>query len=96
MDPESFKLLMSHRPRFFHTAAEHGIDLTLSGHTHGGQVVPSLFGMEFNVAAMVHDYVAGHYTKGPHQLYVNVGVGMVGVPMRTVRPEITLFTLKRS
>jgi len=95
MDPESFTLLMSHRPRFFHTAAEHGIDLTLSGHTHGGQVVPSLFGMEFNVAAMVHDYVAGHYTKGPHQLYVNVGVGMVGVPMRTVRPEITLFTLKR-
>ncbi|HTP12664.1 MAG TPA: metallophosphoesterase [Bacteroidota bacterium] len=96
LDPETFKILLSHRPEFFPRAKEAGMDLTLAGHTHGGQVGIEFWGVNLNPAYLVTKYVRGLFNEEGRQMYVNVGVGMVAVPIRIVRPEITLFTLQRS
>ncbi len=96
VDPESFKILLSHRPDFFQEAQRLGIDLMLAGHTHGGQVGGKIFGVGIYPVNWVYKYSMGHYVEEDTQLYVNVGVGMVGAPIRLVRPEITLFTLHRA
>lgn len=96
VDPETFKILLSHRPEFFSHAKMAGIDLTLAGHTHGGQVGIEFWGINLNPAYLVTKYVRGLFKEEGKQLYVNVGVGMVGVPIRIVRPEITLITLRKA
>lgn len=96
VDPHMFKILLSHRPEFFPHAKEAGMDLTLAGHTHGGQVGIEFWGINLNPAYLLTKYVRGLYQEDGKQMYVNVGVGMVGVPIRIVRPEITLITLQRS
>jgi hypothetical protein len=95
LDPESFNVLLSHRPDFFTKAKSSGMDLTLSGHTHGGQVGIEFWRINLNPVYLVHKYARGLYHEDGKQLYVNVGVGMVGVPIRLVPPEITLITLQR-
>jgi len=95
IDPESFKILLSHRPEFFQHAKKAGMDLTLAGHTHGGQVGVEFWGINLNPAYLVTNYVRGLFVEEGKQMYVNVGVGMVAVPIRIVRPEITLITLQR-
>jgi len=95
-DPQMFRILLSHRPEFFPHAKKAGIDLTLSGHTHGGQVGIEFGGVNLNPAYLVTKYVRGLFNEDGRQMYVNVGVGMVGVPIRIVRPEITLITLQRT
>ena len=69
------------------------MDLTLSGHTHGGQVGVAFGGIEINPVSLFHHYAKGLYVEEGKQLYVNVGVGTVGVPVRWIKPEITLITL---
>jgi len=68
--------------------------ITLSGHTHGGQIaIPS---SQISLARLISPYVAGFYKSGKQLLYVNRGLGTVGVPLRIgVPPEITLITLRR-
>jgi predicted MPP superfamily phosphohydrolase len=95
LDPEGFSVLLSHRPDFFTKAKSAGMDLTLSGHTHGGQVGIEFWRINLNPVYLVHKYARGLYQEDGKQLYVNVGVGMVGVPIRLVPPEITLITLLR-
>lgn len=94
LDPEGFNVLLSHRPDFFTKAKSAGMDLTLSGHTHGGQVGIEFWGINLNPVYIVHKYARGLYQEDGKQLYVNVGVGMIGVPIRLVPPEITLITLQ--
>jgi uncharacterized protein len=96
VDPQHFKILLSHRPEFFPHAKKAGMDLTLAGHTHGGQVGIEFWGINLNPAYLVTKYVRGLFNEEGRQMYVNVGVGMVGVPIRIVRPEITLITLQRA
>lgn len=96
VDPESYKIMLTHRPDMWDECRDLGIDLTLAGHTHGGQVGFRLGPLNLNPVYLIHKYPMGHFIDGLHHLYVNVGVGMVGVPIRMVRPEISLFTLKRS
>jgi predicted MPP superfamily phosphohydrolase len=70
---EAFYLLMSHRPEALDIAAESGIDLTLAGHTHGGQVGMGgrSFWRFFN-----HDYYFwGEYTKNESRMYLSSGIG---------------------
>ncbi len=99
-------ILLSHNPNSFNRAAELGIELTLSGHTHGGQVQVEILDHRFSPARFITDYIAGLYQR-PLQdskleprssaLYVNRGLGTVGAPVRLgVPPEITLLTLRRS
>ena len=89
------KVLLCHKPYGFDTLATKEIDLILSGHTHGGQVVPIKFG-NFNLsfAATVSKYIEGLYKIGKSNMYVSRGIGSVGLPIRiNCPPEITKITL---
>lgn len=89
------KVLLCHKPYGFDSFAEKEIDLILSGHTHGGQVVPLKFG-NFNMsfAATVSKYIEGIYKIGKSNMYVSRGIGSVGLPIRiNCPPEITKLTL---
>jgi predicted MPP superfamily phosphohydrolase len=88
-DPSRPVVLLAHQPRQFFEAAEHGVALTLSGHTHGGQIWPFSW-----LVALVQPYVAGLHRRGDSQLYVSRGAGFWGPPMRVLAPaEITLLRL---
>lgn len=96
-------ILLSHNPNSFHRAAELGIDLSLAGHTHGGQVKVEIVDHTISPARLITDFVAGLYrlpmTNGNSGktafLYVNRGLGTFGFPVRLgVPPEITLLTLR--
>lgn len=87
---ERFALLLAHDPSTFKHASLRGIDLQLSGHTHGGQIWP--FGY---AVRLVIPFVAGCYQLGPAQLYVSRGSGFWGPPMRLFAPaEITAIELR--
>lgn len=86
-------ILMAHEPDILHEVARYNVDLMLSGHTHGGQVrLPFL--PPFVLPPYGQRYVEGLFRHGPTQLYVNRGIGTVGLPFRLLcPPEITVFTL---
>ena len=92
------KILLCHRPYFFEEAADRNIDLTLAGHTHGGQIVFARIGKDvFAPARIASPYVAGLYSLGVSKMYVSRGIGTVGVPIRINCPaEITKITLVQS
>ena len=97
MNPDQVNILLSHNPNTFDRAAELGIDLSLSGHTHGGQIALNFISPDLSLARMMTPYVRGHFQKPGGQLYVNRGIGTIGVPIRfDVPPEITLFELVRT
>jgi predicted MPP superfamily phosphohydrolase len=89
------KIFLSHRPYYFHQFSSRNIDLTLSGHTHGGQIVLARFGNDVVAPArLASPYVAGLYSLGSSKMYVSRGIGTVAVPIRiNCPPEITLITL---
>lgn len=98
LDDDNTKILLSHDPSHWHNDiaghADKNIALTLSGHTHAMQT--RLLG--WSPAALMHPEWGGLYTddSGRHSLYVNIGTGTVGTPMRIgATPEITLITLHR-
>jgi predicted MPP superfamily phosphohydrolase len=94
--PDTVNILMSHNPDTFDRAAELGIDLSLAGHTHGGQVALEFISPELAPSRLVTPYVAGWFQKPGGQLYVNRGIGTIGVPMRIgAPPEITVYELTR-
>lgn len=68
------------------------VDLTLAGHTHGGQIGFEKFGLNVSLVSMMYKQWAGLYTEGGCHLYVNRGIGMSGPPIRLgIKPEITLI-----
>ena len=91
------RILLCHRPYYLQQAADHGVDLMLSGHTHGGQIVLGQIGNTvITPASLASTYVWGPYRKGTTQMYVSRGIGTVGLPIRINCPsEITRITLKR-
>lgn len=94
--PNCPTILLSHRPYFLPQAAEAGIDLVLSGHTHGGQIVLArIGGHAFTPAALSSPYVAGPYAIGKTSMYVSRGIGTVAIPVRlNCPPELTRITLR--
>jgi len=91
--PGAWRLCLSHRPSDWHLARKAGARLTLSGHTHGGQVnlIPGV-----SSALILGQYTQGLYLEDGQSLYVNRGLGVVGLPMRVgAPPEITVITLRR-
>ena len=96
--PEAFNLLMAHNPDVFPAAAQKGFDLTLSGHTHGGQVTVEYLHQTLNVARFVTPYVYGEYRRPEGAaLYVTRGIGTIGLPLRLgAPPEIAVLRLIRS
>lgn len=90
----SLNVLLSHNPDVFPVAANLGFDLTISGHTHGGQLALNLLGQSLNVVRPFTPYVRGLYRKGPSAVYVSPGIGTVGIPVRIgAPPEVTLIRL---
>lgn len=90
-DPARPRVLLSHQPLAAGRAAAHGIPLTLSGHTHNGQIFP------FNFAVrMTTPYVYGLYRSGEKsQIYVTSGMFYWGVPLRLLAPaEIPLIHIQ--
>jgi uncharacterized protein len=91
---EGFRLLLCHQPGGWRAARAAGADVTLAGHTHGGQI--ALPSPGFNVARLSTPYIAGPYQRGEQLLYVSRGIGVGGVPFRFgVPPEVDLITLRR-
>jgi predicted MPP superfamily phosphohydrolase len=89
-------ILLSHNPDTFDRAAELGIDLSMAGHTHGGQAALEFISPEIAPSRLVTPYVAGWFRKPGGQLYVNRGIGTIGVPIRLgAPPEITVYRLTR-
>jgi predicted MPP superfamily phosphohydrolase len=90
-------VLMMHEPDAADTIAASGVKaLQLSGHTHGGQLVfRGKAPMSLRRARYGKKYLAGHYQVGGLQMYVNRGIGCVGVPLRIgCPPEVTQITLR--
>ncbi len=89
------KVLLCHKPYFFETIASRNIDLTLAGHTHGGQIVFAQLGQTYIApASLATQYVHGLYERGNSKMYVTRGVGVIGVPFRVnCPPEITKIVL---
>ncbi len=92
LDPptDRARVLLCHQPALSPDAVERGVDLVLSGHTHGGQIAP----LGPIVARATIGPTAGLYRFGATSLYVNRGLGTSGPPSRVaVRPEITKIVL---
>ncbi len=96
MMPDTANILLSHNPNSFDRAAELGIDLSLGGHTHGGQVTLEFIHPSLSPSRLITPYVRGWFQKRDAQLYVSRGIGTIAFPIRlNARPEITLFELTR-
>jgi len=94
--PAATNLLLSHNPDVFDVAARQGYDLTISGHTHGGQVRVEILGADLNVARFYTPYVDGLYQRGAASIFVSRGLGTIGIPARLgAPPEVTLLRLCR-
>ncbi|MFJ5551979.1 metallophosphoesterase [Streptomyces sp. NPDC093225] len=88
-DPARTAVLLAHQPVVIDDAVRHGVDLQLSGHTHGGQLWPGEY-----VAALANPTVAGLERYGDTQLYVSRGAGAWGPPVRVGAPsDITVVEL---
>ncbi|WP_406396223.1 metallophosphoesterase [Streptomyces sp. NBC_00887] len=82
-------VLLAHQPVVIHDAVEHGVDLQLSGHTHGGQLWPGNL-----LAELANPTVAGLERYGDTQLYVTRGAGAWGPPVRVgAASDITVVEL---
>lgn len=93
---DTVNVLMSHNPNTFDRAAEMGIDLSLAGHTHGGQVTLEFISPALCPSRLVTPYIEGWFEKPGGRMYVNRGIGTIGVPMRMgAPPEITVYELVR-
>jgi uncharacterized protein len=97
VDRDRVNILLSHNPDTFDRAAELGIDLSMAGHTHGGQAALEFISPEIAPSRLITPYVAGWFQKPGGQLYVNRGIGTVFVPIRIgAPPEITVYSLSRA
>ncbi|SCG54946.1 metallophosphoesterase [Micromonospora humi] len=89
-DPSRPVVLLAHQPVAAHEAAKFGVDLQLSGHTHGGQMVP------FNLAVKLQQpVVSGLGEVDGTKVYVTNGAGFWGPPVRVgAPPQVTLVELR--
>jgi hypothetical protein len=90
---EAFTVMLAHEPDVADVIAQHGVQVQLSGHTHGGHLVLPVLG----TPCLPHHgvrYVSGLVQVGAMQVYVSRGLG--GFPLRfNCRPEATIITLRR-
>jgi predicted MPP superfamily phosphohydrolase len=85
--------LLAHEPDLADVAARYPIDLQLSGHSHGGQIVAPLIGAPY-LPPLGRKYPRGHYVVRDMHLYTNRGIGTGGAPLRfNAPPEVTVFQL---
>lgn len=88
-DTARASVMLAHQPVQIHESVEYGVDLQLSGHTHGGQLFPF-----HAVVALANPTVAGLDRYGDTQLYVTRGAGSWGPPVRVgADPDVTIVRL---
>jgi predicted MPP superfamily phosphohydrolase len=96
-DPDDFTILLYHTPDLAPVAAAQGIDLQLSGHTHGGQVRLPFFGAVYTSSLYGKKFEAGRYQIDGLTLYVSRGIGLEGKGAPRARflcpPEIILWEI---
>lgn len=88
--PDEFKLLLAHNPIIFRRSVRYGVDLTLSGHTHGGQVR-----VRDNDRRLIRRRrTAGLHSRKDSHIYITRGIGTVVLPVRfQCPPEITVLEI---
>lgn len=94
INERDFSILLSHSPLMADSLAEkgRGVDIMLSGHTHSMQIRIAGYCPTF----FIYKYPWGLYEVAGTTVYVNAGIGTVGIPLRIgASPEITLLTLKK-
>jgi predicted MPP superfamily phosphohydrolase len=92
--PGAVNILLSHNPDVFPVAAAQGYDLTIAGHTHGGQVDVEILHEHVDVARYFTPFVQGLYRRGNSSVYVSNGLGTIGVPVRLGAPaEVSVIRL---
>lgn len=88
-------VLLAHDPDRFPQIAKRGVDLVLSGHTHGGQIAVPFLARWINASKLAHHYHLGIYELGDSTLYVHPGLGTTGPPIRLgVAPAVVVLTLR--
>jgi uncharacterized protein len=96
IQPGAFNVLLSHNPDVFPVAVRQGYPLTISGHTHGGQVRVEILSADLNMARFYTPYVDGVYQEPGGSVFVSRGIGTIGIPARFgAPPEVSLLTLTR-
>ena len=107
-DPGEVRLLLSHRPEIFPTAAGSGIDVVLAGHYHGGQVKLGPESANLSIARFITPYAEGLFHLSRRRpsaparaedstLFVGRGIGITGLPIRiNCPPQIAHLTLKKA
>lgn len=89
-DDSRLLVLLAHQPKTVMEASRLGVDLQLSGHTHGGQIWPGNW-----LVRLQQPYIAGLHLRGDTYLYVNRGTGYWGAPLRVgSKPEIARIVLR--
>jgi uncharacterized protein len=92
LDPIIPSILLSHSPNCFDGAVKNGIDLMLSGHTHGGQVLMASYLQNIFPMENTFNMIKGFFRKGRTLMYVNKGLGSSFIPFRLgVKPEVAFF-----
>jgi len=90
----AFTLALAHNPSLWPDLARRGVRLTLSGHTHWGQLAHP--GAGWSLASQFLEHAMGRYVEGPSLLYIHPGTGYWGIPFRLgAWPEVALVTLRR-
>jgi predicted MPP superfamily phosphohydrolase len=88
-------VLLAHDPDQFPRAVERGVELVLSGHTHGGQVAVPFLGRWLSLSHLSHRFHVGLYRIGRSALFVHPGLGTTGPPIRLgVAPAVCVLTLR--
>ena len=89
-----FVLALAHNPSLWPELAARGVELTLSGHTHYGQIAIPRLG--WSVASLFLEHAMGTYRNGNSVLYINPGTNYWGIPLRIgTPPEVTVVKLHR-
>lgn len=92
--PGTFTIVLAHNPSLWPALAERGVPLTLSGHTHWGQLALPAF--KWSLAGVFLDQAMGVVTREASLLYIHPGTGFWGIPFRIgARPEVTIIELRR-
>jgi uncharacterized protein len=91
----AFVIALAHNPAVWPALAARCVRLTLSGHTHHGQV--SIPRLGWSLASMFLEHAMGSHRQGRSVLYINPGTNYWGLPLRIgALPEVTIFTLRRT
>jgi uncharacterized protein len=91
------RLMLCHRPSAFPLIARAGIDLALTGHIHGGQMIAPIPGTDYEIAPakLKSNYTHGWYKRRKCRMYLNRGAGLNYTPWRiNCPPEISVFNLR--